>query len=98
MYFLITLSLPCRPTVLMQYPSDQNSPPQLFLHLWTRAKDFSRRPALDSLHDLLRTVHRHTLHHKMHRVFVSAYFQEDDLVALADLYTDLPQLAINCRN
>jgi hypothetical protein len=71
--------------------------PQLLSHLWTGHKDFSRRNALDDLHDLFRTVHRHRLHQEMHVVFVRADLQKRNLVAFADLLANLFELLVYFR-
>ena len=72
----------------------QLSSPQPLLHLWTGCKDFSRRDALDDLHDLLRTVGWHRLHQKMHVVFVGADLQKRNLIAFADLEANLFELLV----
>ena len=71
--------------------------PQLLLHLWTGRKDFSRRDALDDLHNLLRAIHRHRLHQKMDVVFVRADLQKRDLMPLADFDTNLFKFLVYLR-
>src|ERR1044071_2373454 len=71
--------------------------PQPLLHLWTGRKDFPRRDALDDLHDLLRAVHRHRLHQKMHVVFVRADLQKRDLKTFADFHANLFELLVYVR-
>src|ERR1043166_2811423 len=73
------------------------SSPKLLFYLWARRKDFSRRYTLDRLHDLLRAIGRHTLHQKMHMVFVSPDFQKCDLVARTNLHTNLFELEVYFR-
>ena len=70
------------------------SAPQPLLHLRAGRKDFSRRDALDDLHDLLRAVHRHRLHQKMHVVFVRADLQKPNLVAFANFHANLFELLV----
>jgi hypothetical protein len=71
--------------------------PQLLSHFWTARKDFSRRDALDDLHDPLWAVHRHRLHQKMDVVLVGANLQKGDLKAFADLYANLFEFLIYLR-
>lgn len=77
--------IPCCP----QMPS-----PQLLLYFWTRCKDFSCTYALYDLNYLLRAIHWHTLHKKMHMVFVRSYFQKRILISLTDLQTNFFKLLI----
>ena len=63
--------------------------PQLSLHFRAGCKYFSRRYTLYDLHYLLRAVHRHTLHQKMHVVFVCPYLKEGDLIPVANSQADL---------
>ena len=74
------------------------SSPKLLLYLWARGKDFSRRYTLDRLHDLLRAIGRHALHQKMHVIFVGPDFQKRDLVAMANLHTNLFELEVYFRS
>ena len=71
--------------------------PQILLDLRAGAEDLSSRDALDDLHDLLRTVHRHTLHQKMHMVCVCPDFQELDLVSLFDFSANFFELGVHFR-
>ena len=92
---LLVAVLPDRADVIARRPEFPT--PQLLLHLWTSGKDFSRRDALDDLHDLLRAVHRHRLHQKMHVVFVRADLQKRNLIAFADLHANLFELLVYVR-
>ena len=89
---LLVPMLPDRANVIARCP--QLAAPQLLFHLWTGRQDFSCRDALDYLHDLLRAVHRHRLHQKMHVVFVRANLQKGNLVALANFYANLFELLV----
>ena len=75
----------------------QLATPQLLLHLWITRKDFSRRDALDDLHDPLWAVHRYRLHQKMDVVLVGANLQKRNLKAFADLDANLFELLIYFR-
>src|SRR6476620_11809634 len=69
--------------------------PQLLLHFRAQPKDFSSSDTLDDLHDLLRTVHWHRLHQKVHVVFVCPYLNKRHLVPLADLQAGLFDLLVH---
>ena len=71
--------------------------PQLLLYIGAGRKDFSRRDALDDLHDLLRAIPGHRLHQKMHVVFVRADLQKRDLMSLADFDTNLFEFLVYLR-
>ena len=69
--------------------------PQFLLHFRAQPKDFSAGDTLDDLHDLLRTVHGHRLHQKVHVVFVCPYLDKRHLVPLADLQTALLEFLVH---
>ena len=92
---LLVAVLPDRADVIAICP--ELAAPQLFLYLRAGRKDFSRRDALDDLHDLLRAVHRHRLHQKMHMVFVRSDLQKPDLMPLADFDTNLFEFLVYFR-
>ena len=71
--------------------------PQLLLHFGAGGKDLSGGYTLYDLYYLLRAIHRHTLHKEMYMVFVRPYFQERNLISLADLQTDLFELPVRFR-
>jgi hypothetical protein len=71
------------------------SSPELLLHFRAQPKDFSGGDTLDDLHDLLRTVHWHRLHQKVHVVFVCPYLDKRHIVPFADLQTCLLELLVH---
>ena len=94
-YHLFISVLAYRADVISCCP--QMPSPQLLLYLWTRGKDLSGAYTLYDLHYLLRAIHRHTLHQKMHVVFVCSYFQKLNLISLTDLQTNLFELEVYFR-
>lgn len=70
---------------------------KLLLYFWMGREDFSRRYTLDRLYYLLRAISLHTLHQKMHVIFVCSYFQKPYLVPTADLHTYLFEFEVYFR-
>ena len=91
-YHLLVAMLTDRANVIAVRP--ELSAPQLLLYLWTGRKDFSRRDALDDLHNLLRAIHWPRLHQKMHMVFVGSHLKKRNFIAFADFHANLFELLI----
>src|SRR5829696_8891217 len=94
-YHLFVPVLPYRADEVSCRP--QLSSPQPLLYFWAGGEDFSRRYTLYDLHYLLRAVHRHTLHQKMHMVFVRSYFKKLNLISLTDSQANLFELQVYFR-
>jgi hypothetical protein len=71
------------------------STPKLFLDFRTLPKDFPCRYALDDLHNLFRTVHRHRLYQKMNMILVRSYLDKRHLVPLAYFQAHLFQTFVH---
>jgi hypothetical protein len=93
--FTYHLFIPMLPYAADEVPiRPELSSPQLLLYLRAGSIDFSRRYTLYGLYNLLRTVHRHTLHQKMHVVFVCPYLQKRDFIPPTDFQTNLFELLV----
>jgi hypothetical protein len=71
--------------------------PKLLLYLRTRCQYLPCGNALDDLHDLLRTIHRHRLYQEVHMVLVCANLYECHLVSFTDFQTCLCELLVHRR-
>jgi hypothetical protein len=73
------------------------SAPKLLLYFRTLPKYFPRCYALDYLHDLFRTIHRHRLYQKMNMILVRPDLYKRHFVPLANLQTHLFQTLVYRR-
>jgi hypothetical protein len=94
-YHLFIALLTDRADVIARGP--KFSAPQFLLHFGARGEEFSCRYAFDDLYNLLRTVHWHRLHQKMHLVLVGADFEKRNFIAVADFHTDLFEFLVYFR-
>ena len=72
------------------------STPELLFHLRVKFENLLGRDAFDRLNDFARTHRWYTLNQEMNMIFVSANFNEHNLIALRYLKADLLQALVYC--
>lgn len=73
----------------------QCATPQLGLDAWDATENLTSGDTFYRLDDLRRTHRRYRLNQKMHVVFVRANFDEDNLVAIANVEANITKRLIN---